>query len=418
MNPGAIIGVLGVCCLSSSVGWYITGSGESGDTKTETETETEISDEVETEILDEVSDEIELQGDEQIVMTESPQQRLVRERAGRKAALLASIAKSNEELAQKSLAVMDRVNRSNAQREQRSLDWDNNRATSEKERRAMYDRQRQQIKSRRSDVSKLAGDERRAAAQQKYDDKRLRGMLTSQKMIRRSAAQRNAAINSTQNIINTQRDSDELEALAAADGVYSWEREAKYAAAAAAAATPAAPHPAASPHPAAREGATTTPSTTTTGKLYEKRAKSNLSSAVQSNIDNYGALGTYKRCLGRSYDWLNQSCGKTKGTAWNNVSPILYSLSDNPFLDANGNSTTMTQTIAQHWVANDNGVDCTSLFDYDLIQQKIPITQNGVTENVEIYKVPANKMYKTDYPGAANAGKDRYCPPLYYKVVT
>jgi len=95
------------------------------------------------------------------------------------------------------------------------------------------------------------------------------------------------------------------------------------------------------------------------------------------------------------------------------VSPLLYPNYDNPF-----DSSTMEKSIAQHWVANDNDVDCTSLFNYDIIQQKVGVTTGGVAENIEIYRVPAASMYTTDYPGAANDGKDRYCPPLYYKVVS
>jgi hypothetical protein len=147
--------------------------------------------------------------------------------------------------------------------------------------------------------------------------------------------------------------------------------------------------------------------------LFEDRAKSSLASAVQTKIGTYGALGTYRRCMGNSYDWNNKSCKKTTGSASDNASPNIYSLYDDPF-----NSGTMEKSIAQHWVAKDNGVNCTSLFNYDIIQQKVGVTSNGVSENIEIYRVPANKLYKTDYPGAANVGKDLYCPPLYYKVVT
>jgi hypothetical protein len=68
-------------------------------------------------------------------------------------------------------------------------------------------------------------------------------------------------------------------------------------------------------------------------------------------------------------------------------------------------------------VANDNGVNCRDLFTYELDQHKQP---EGVInkENVEVWRVSAENLYKTDMPGAANLGKDLYCPPLYYKVVT
>jgi hypothetical protein len=147
--------------------------------------------------------------------------------------------------------------------------------------------------------------------------------------------------------------------------------------------------------------------------LFEDRDKSTLASAVQSKITSYGALGTYRRCMGNDYDWNNKSCKKTTGTASDNASPNIYSLYEDPF-----NSGTIEKTIAQHWVANDNGVNCTSLFNYDIIQQKVEVTTNGAKENIEIYRVPAANMYTSDYPGAANVGKDLYCPPLYYKVVT
>ena len=145
---------------------------------------------------------------------------------------------------------------------------------------------------------------------------------------------------------------------------------------------------------------------------YEDRAKSTLPSAVQSKINTYGALGTYRRCMGNSYDWNNKSCKKTTGSASDNASPNIYSLYENEW-----NSGIMEKTIAQHWVANDNGVNCRDLFTYELDQHKQP---EGVinNENVEVWRVSAANLYKTDYPGAANVGKDLYCPPLYYKVVT
>ena len=145
---------------------------------------------------------------------------------------------------------------------------------------------------------------------------------------------------------------------------------------------------------------------------YEDRAKSTLPSAVQTKINTFGALGTYKRCMGNSYDWNNKSCKKTTGSASDNASPNIYSLYENEW-----NSGIMEKTIAQHWVANDNGVNCRDLFTYELDQHKQP---EGVInkENIEVWRVSAANLYKTDYPGAANVGKDLYCPPLYYKVVT
>ena len=143
---------------------------------------------------------------------------------------------------------------------------------------------------------------------------------------------------------------------------------------------------------------------------YEDRAKSTLNSTVQGLINTYGALGTYRRCMGNSYGWQSgKKCGKTTGSASNNVSPLLYPNYDDPYKTG-----IMDMTVAQHWVANDNGVNCRDLFTYELDKQKVGVSG----ENVEVWRVPANKLYKTDYPGAANAGKDLYCPPLYYKVVT
>ena len=156
--------------------------------------------------------------------------------------------------------------------------------------------------------------------------------------------------------------------------------------------------------------AATTPTVDTTA--YEDRAKSTLPSAVQSKINTYGALGTYRRCMGNSYDWNNTSCKKTTGSASDNASPNIYSLYEDEW-----NTGIMERTIAQHWVANDNGVNCRDLFTYELDQHKQP---EGVInkENVEVWRVSAENLYKTDMPGAANLGKDLYCPPLYYKVVT
>ena len=143
---------------------------------------------------------------------------------------------------------------------------------------------------------------------------------------------------------------------------------------------------------------------------FEDRAKSTLNSTVQGLINKYGALGTYRRCMGNSYGWQSgKKCGKTTGSATNNVSPLLYPNYDDPYKTG-----IMDMTVAQHWVANDNGVNCRDLFTYELDKQKVGVSG----ENVEVWRVPANKLYKTDYPGAANAGKDLYCPPLYYKVVT
>ena len=147
--------------------------------------------------------------------------------------------------------------------------------------------------------------------------------------------------------------------------------------------------------------------------LFEDRAKSTLASAVQSKINTYGAYGVYDRCMGNSYDRNNKSCGKTTGSASGNASPNIYSLYNDPF-----NSGTIEKTIAQHWVAKDNDIDCRSLFNYDIIQQKVEVTTNGAKENIEIYRVPAANMYKSDYNGTNPPHGELYCPPLYYKVVT
>jgi hypothetical protein len=106
---------------------------------------------------------------------------------------------------------------------------------------------------------------------------------------------------------------------------------------------------------------------------------------------------------------LNQYCRKTTGNAFQNVSPNLYANYDNPWDDA-----IRKRTIAQHWVANAAGIDCRDLFDYELDQHKQPEGFDG--ENIEVYRVSAANMYKDDMPGALING-ERYCPPLYYKVV-
>ena len=159
-----------------------------------------------------------------------------------------------------------------------------------------------------------------------------------------------------------------------------------------------------------QEPAAPTPTVDTTP--YEERGKSTLPSSVQTLINTYGALGTYKRCLGNSYGWnAGKKCGKTIGFTAKNASPNLYANYDDPYKTG-----VIDMAVAQHWVANDNGVNCRDLFTYELDQHKQPVGFEG--GNVEVYRVSAANMYKTDMPGAANLGKDLYCPPLYYKVVT
>ncbi len=144
---------------------------------------------------------------------------------------------------------------------------------------------------------------------------------------------------------------------------------------------------------------------------YEDRAKSTFPTGTQDLITYYEALGPYnERCLGNSYD-LNQYCRKTTGNAFMNVSPNLYANYDDPW-----NPAIRKRTIAQHWVANATGIDCRVLFDYEIDQQKQP-DQGFDGESVEVWRVSAANMYKDDMPGAAING-ERYCPPLYYKVVS
>ncbi len=152
-----------------------------------------------------------------------------------------------------------------------------------------------------------------------------------------------------------------------------------------------------------------TPTVDTTA--YELRDKSTFPSSVQSKITTYGALGTYDRCMGNKKSPYPKICGKTIGFTAKNASPNIYSLYEDEWDDG-----IRERTIAQHWVANDNGVNCRDLFTYELDQHKQPEGFDG--ENVEVWRVSAANMYKTDMPGAANLGKDLYCPPLYYKVVT
>ena len=154
---------------------------------------------------------------------------------------------------------------------------------------------------------------------------------------------------------------------------------------------------------------TTATATTVDTTAYELRDKSTFPTGTQNLITKYEALGPYnKRCLGNDFD-LNQYCRKTTGNAFQNVSPNLYANYDNPWDDA-----IRKRTIAQHWVANAAGIDCRDLFDYELDQHKQP--EGFDDENIEVYRVSAAKMYKDDMPGALING-ERYCPPLYYKVV-
>ena len=157
--------------------------------------------------------------------------------------------------------------------------------------------------------------------------------------------------------------------------------------------------------------AATTPTVDTTA--YEDRAKSTFPSAVQSKINTYGAYGVYDRCMGNSYDRAGgKSCGKTTGSASGNASPNIYSLYNDPW-----NVGMREKTIAQHWVAKDNGINCRDLFNYEIDQQKQP-DQGFDGESVEVWRVSAANMYKSDYNGTNPPHGELYCPPLYYKVVT
>jgi len=115
--------------------------------------------------------------------------------------------------------------------------------------------------------------------------------------------------------------------------------------------------------------------------------------------------------MGNSYDRENKSCKKTTGSASDNASPNIYSLYEDEW-----NPGIMEKTIAQHWVAKDNDINCRDLFTYELDQHRQP---EGVinNENVEVWRVSAENMYKTDYNGTNPPHGELYCPPLYYKVV-
>ena len=163
--------------------------------------------------------------------------------------------------------------------------------------------------------------------------------------------------------------------------------------------------------PAENVGSYTAATATTVDTTpYEDRAKSTFPTGTQDLITYYEALGPYnKRCLGNDFD-LNQYCRKTTGNAFMNVSPNLYANYDDPWIPA-----IRKRTIAQHWMANAEGIDCRDLFDYEIDQQKQP-DQGFDGESVEVWRVSAANMYKDDMPGALING-ERYCPPLYYKVV-
>jgi len=147
--------------------------------------------------------------------------------------------------------------------------------------------------------------------------------------------------------------------------------------------------------------------------LFEDRAKSDFSQAIQGYIDDITTLGAdamgdeKKRCMGSIYtEFGNAKCTNATSAATGNKAYGFYTSQ----VDNYTNSTTISKNIASHWVAKQNGVDCAARVNYNHF-----LSTGCVKMNDDTWA----KMMKADRSEFADyESETKYCPAVYYKVVS
>ena len=147
--------------------------------------------------------------------------------------------------------------------------------------------------------------------------------------------------------------------------------------------------------------------------LFEDRAKSDFSAEIQGYIDDITTLGVdamgdpERRCMGSIYtQYGTAKCTNATSTATGNKAYGLYTSQ----VDNYTNSSVISKNIASHWVAKQNGVDCAKKVNYNHF-----LSTGCVKKNDDTWA----KMMKADRSEFADyENETKYCPAVYYKVVS
>jgi hypothetical protein len=147
--------------------------------------------------------------------------------------------------------------------------------------------------------------------------------------------------------------------------------------------------------------------------LFENRAKSDFSATIQGYIDDITTLGTdamgdpERRCMGSIYTQFGSAkCTNATSTATGNKARGLYTSQVDNYTD----SSTISKNIASHWVAKQNNVNCATNVNYNHF-----LSTGCVKMNDDTWA----KMMKADRSEFADYEEEtKYCPAVYYKVVS